>query len=81
MSWNEMQKWNISTDRTQRVDEKNEVICLLNMLTPWVMTNKTSKMAHFLYLLLMTDQNITAWAKYLIASERSHLALLEKANH
>ena len=33
----EMQKWNIPTDRTQRVDEKNGVIiCLVIMLTPRV---------------------------------------------
>ena len=29
----EIQKWNIPTDRTQRVDEKNGVICLIIMLT------------------------------------------------
>ena len=26
----EMQKWNIPTDRTQGVDEKNRIICLVN---------------------------------------------------
>ena len=30
----EMQKWNIPTDRAQRVDEKNGVVCLIIMLFP-----------------------------------------------
>ena len=29
----EIQKWNISTDRAQKVDEKNGVICLVIMFT------------------------------------------------
>ena len=32
----EMQKWNIPTDRSQRVDEKNGVVCLVIMFTPRV---------------------------------------------
>ena len=43
----EMQKWNITTIRVQRVDEKREVICLVIMLTPKVMVVKMLKMAHF----------------------------------
>ena len=44
----EMQKWNIPMDRTQRVDEKNGVICLV-MFTSAVMVIKITKLAHFLY--------------------------------
>ena len=33
----EIQKWNIPTDRTWRVDEKNGVIFLVIMFTPGVM--------------------------------------------
>ena len=43
----EMQKRNIPTDRAQRVDEKNGVICLDIIFTPGVMVIKISKMAHF----------------------------------
>ena len=43
----QMQKWNIPTDRVQRVDEKNVIICLVIMFTPGVMAIKMSKMAHF----------------------------------
>ena len=42
-----MQKWNISADRAQRVNEKNEVIHLV-MFTPRDMVINMSKMAHFI---------------------------------
>ena len=32
----EMQKWNIPMDRSQRVDEKNGVVCLGVIFTPTV---------------------------------------------
>ena len=44
-------------DRAQREDEKNGVICLVIMFTPRVMVIKMSKMANFLYFLLMTAKN------------------------
>ena len=53
----EIQKWNIPTDRTQRLGEKNGVICLVIMLTPRVMVIEMSKMAHSLYFLLMAAKN------------------------
>ena len=52
-----MQKWNIPTDRAQRVDEKNGVICLIIMFAPRVMVIKVSQMSHFLYFLLMPVKN------------------------
>ena len=48
---------NIPTDRVQRVGEKNGVIFLVIMFIPRVMDIKMSKMAHFLYFLLMTAKN------------------------
>ena len=30
----EMQKWNIPTERAQRVDKRNGAICLIIMFTP-----------------------------------------------
>ena len=63
----------MSTDRAPRVDEKNEIICLFTMFAPRVMVIKMSKMANFLYFLLMTSknqlhfgQNICVHLKYLI---------------
>ena len=38
-----MQKWNIPTERAQRVDEKNGVVCLVIMFTPWVKGIKMQK--------------------------------------
>ena len=50
----EMQKLNIPADKRQRVDEKNGIIFLVLMLTPGARVIKMSKMAHFLYFLLLT---------------------------
>ena len=36
----ETQKWNKATDRSQKVVEKNRVICLVIMRAPWVMVIK-----------------------------------------
>ena len=52
-----MQKWNIPTDRPQRLNGKNGIICLFIMFTPRVMFIKMSKMADFLYFLLMVTKN------------------------
>ena len=62
-------------DRAQRVDEKNGVFFLLIMFTSEVIVIKTTKMACFLYFLLMTAKKTvtTVWQKYLTASERSYL--------
>ena len=49
----EMQKWNVPTDRAQRVDEKNGIVCLIIRVT----VIKMSRMAYFLYFLLMTEKN------------------------
>ena len=55
-----MQKLNTPTDRPQKVDEKNGIICLVIMSAPGGAVTKMAKMAHFLYFLSMTwlRQNI-----------------------
>ena len=53
----EMQKWNIPTDNAQRVGGKNRFIWQVIMFTTQVMVIKMSKMAHFLYFLLMPAKN------------------------
>ena len=53
----EMQKWNMPTNRAQKLHGKNGVICLVIMFTPRVMVIKVSKMAPFLYFLLMPAKN------------------------
>ena len=57
----EMHKWNIETDRAQRADEKNEVICLVIMFNPRGMAIKTLKMAHKLYFLLIAESHSQLW--------------------
>ena len=51
-----MQKWNISLDRAQKVDEKDGVIPLV-MFTLRVMVIKMSKIVHFIYFPLNTAKN------------------------
>ena len=53
----EMQTGNIPTDKAQKVDVKNGVICLVIMFTSKVMVIKMSKMTPFLYFLLMIAEN------------------------
>ena len=72
-----MQKWNISTDRPQGVDEKNGVIRLV-MFTPRVMVIKMYEMAHFMYFLLNTaTKSIPVWSRYLSAPKWSYIDVLE----
>ena len=76
-----MQKWNISTYRAQRVDEKNDVICRV-MFTSKFMVIRMSKMAHWMYFLVNTQKNkpsLGKWVRNLNAFERSYLALLQNA--
>ena len=74
-----MQKENISTYRAQRVDGKNDFICLI-MFTPKVMVIRMSKITHLMYFLLNAEKNrpsLGKWVRYLITSERTYLALLQ----
>ena len=68
----------IPTDRAQRAHEKNGVIFLDIMLTPEVKVIKMSKMAHFLYFLLMAAEIQSHFLVKCIL-ERSYLASLEHA--
>ena len=52
-----MQKWNIPTDKTKKLDEKNGAICLVIMFTLSFMFIKMLKMVYFLYFQLMTAKN------------------------
>ena len=61
------------------LDEKNVLIGLFIIFTPRVMVIEMSKMAHFLVYSVDERESATVWAKYLSLSERSYLALSEKA--
>ena len=74
-----MLKLNISMYWAQRVDKKNDVICLV-MYTSKVMVIRMSKMAHLMYFLLNAEKNrasLGKWVRYLNVSERSYLVLLQ----
>ena len=73
-----MQKWNISTYRAQRVDEKNDVICVV-MFTSKVMVIRMWKKASFNVYSAEYRKTDQVWARYLNASVRSYLALLQNA--
>ena len=74
----EMRKLNILMDRTQRADEKNEIICLVIMFTHGVMVIKIVELGQFLYFLLMAAKKKShgLGKKYLSAPARFSLALL-----
>ena len=74
-----MQKLNMSTYRAQRKDEKNDAICLV-MFASKVMVIRMSKTAHLMYFLLNTEKSrpsLGKWERFLNASERSYLTLLQ----
>ena len=44
----QIQEWILQSDRVEKVDEENGVICLVFMFPFWVMVLKLSKKVHFL---------------------------------
>ena len=62
--------------RAQRLDEKNDVIRVV-MFTSKFMVSRMSKMAYLMYFLLSTEKTDSVWERYLNASTRSSLALLQ----
>ena len=74
----QIQKWIFQTVRSEKVDEKNGVICLVSMFPLWVMVLKLSKNLHFLqYCADLTKKSRSIEAIYIYASERSPYALSE----
>ena len=72
------QKWILQTVRSEKVDEKNTVICLVSMFPSWVMVLKLSKKVQVLQFcadLSKKSKSIKATSMY--ASERSRYALSE----
>ena len=67
-----MWKWNIPTDRAQRVDEKDGAICLVIMFTLRVMVIKMSKLAHFCISCWCKQKISHSFDKILSAPERSY---------
>ena len=62
--------------RAQRLDEKNDVIRVVMFISKF-MVIRMSKMAYLMYFLLSTEKTDSVWERYLNASKRSSLALLQ----
>ena len=68
-SWNAKRKY--TNRQWERVNEKKGVICLVIMVNSRVMVIKMSKMAQFLYFLLMSKKTLVkVWTKHLRAPKR-----------
>ena len=73
-----MQKWNKPTDRSEIVDEKYGVICLVIMFTSKVMVIIMYQLAHFFVFYACDNKKlVTVRAKYLGAFERYYWLLSE----
>ena len=74
----QIQKLILQTVRSEKVDEKNWVICLVSMFPSWVMVSKWSKKVHFLQFCAdLSKISKSIKAIYINASERSRFALSE----
>ena len=70
----QIQKWILQTVRSEKVDEKNGVICLVSMFPSWVMVLKLSKKVHFLQFCAdLSKKSKSIKAIYIYASERSRV--------
>ena len=70
----------LQTVRTEKVDDKYGVICLVSMLPSWVMVYKLYKKVHFLQFCADLSKKFrSVEAIYIYASESSHCPLSECA--
>ena len=68
----QIQKWILWTVRSEKVDEKNGVICLAYMFPFWVIILKLSKTVHFLQFCAdLSKKPKSIKAIYIYVSERS----------
>ena len=61
-------------NRTQGLDKKNAINCLVIMFTPGVVTCYIWHMLHMTQFLNFLLMKVTVWAKHSSASEKFHLA-------
>ena len=74
----QFQKSMLQTVRSEKVDEKNGVICLVFMFPFWVMVLKLSKTVHFLQFCAdLSKKSTSIKGIYIYESERSRYALSE----
>ena len=74
----QIQKWILQTVRSEKVDEKNGVICLVSMFPSWVMVLKLSKKVHFLQFCAdLSKKSKSVKAIYIYVTETSRYTLSE----
>ena len=74
----QIQKWILQTVRSEKVDEKNGVICLVSMFSSWVMVLKLSKKYIFSQFCAdLCKKSKSVKAIYIYASERFRYVLSE----
>ena len=74
----QIQKWILQRVTSEKVDEKNGVICLVSMFPSWVMVLKLPKKVHFWnFCADLSKKSKSIIVIYIYASERSHNALSE----
>ena len=74
----QIQKLVLQTVRSEKVDEKNGIICLVPMFPSWVMVLRLSKKVHFLQFGAdLSKKSNSIKAIYIYRSERSRYALSE----
>ena len=77
----QMQKWNITKNRAQKVDKKLGSFVYFDVY-PWSYGHQNVKSG--LFFVSSTDdskKSVTVWAKYFSAPQRFYMALLENAIH
>ena len=71
-------KWILQTVRSEKVDRKNRVICLVPMFPSWVMVPKLSKKVYFLQFCADLSKKCKSIKDiYIYVSERSRYTLSE----
>ena len=74
----QIRKWILQTVRSEKVDRKNGVICLVPTFLSWVMVLKLSKKVHFLqFCANLSKKSKSVKDIYIYACERSCHALSE----
>ena len=68
----------LQTVRAEKLDEKNEVVCLVSMFPAWATVCKLSKNGRFLQFHDLSKKSKPVKAIYIYASECSHYTLSER---
>ena len=69
------------TVRTEKVDEKNEVICLVPFFPSWVMVLKLPKIIHFCKFVLTSSRNLNLLKQFIYVHLKDLIMLFRKIVH